>query len=337
MKRLAVLLLALMAVVTPAPAFAADSAVVFMYHRFGESDYPSTNITIAQFEAHLEELTKGGYKVLPVPDILAALRRGAPLPDRTVGLTIDDAFLSVYKQAWPRLKAAGFPFTLFVSTDTVDRGSKVYMTWDQIREMADAGVVIGGHSASHLHMPIASDAGNRRELERAGVRFIDELGHVPRLFAYPYGEASLAAAEEVRKAGFIAAFGQHSGAFDATSDFLYLPRFALNEKYGDVTRFRLLANTLALPVTDVTPVDTLIGANNPPDYGFSVTASIKGLSQMTCYASHVGKVRLERLGETRFEIRIDKPFPKGRSRINCTFPSASGRWYWLGRQFYVPE
>lgn len=335
MKRLAALAIAAAALATPGPAAAADSAVVLMYHRFGESAYPSTNIAIDQFEAHLAELGNGGYAVLPVPEILAALRRGAPLPERTVGITIDDAFLSVYRRAWPRLKAAGLPFTLFVATDPVDSGSADYMNWDQIRELAEAGVTIGGHGASHSHMAGAADGDNRGELERAEARFADRLGLSPELFSYPYGEASLAVARLVREAGFKAAFGQHSGAFGAAGDFYYLPRFAINEKYGDLARFRLVANALALPVTDVTPADPLIGGDNPPAYGFSLAAPVAGLERLSCYTSHQGRVRVERLGERRIEVRMSRPFPKGRSRVNCTLPTADGRWRWLGRQFYV--
>ena len=120
----------------PPPAEAADSAVVFMYHRFGETSWPSTNIRIDQFEAHLKELSEGGYKVLALPTILSALKRGEELPDKTIALTIDDAYLSVYTAAWPRLKAARFPFTLFVATNPIDANLRNYMNWDQIRELA---------------------------------------------------------------------------------------------------------------------------------------------------------------------------------------------------------
>ena len=53
---------------------AGESAVVLMYHRFGESKYPSTNIGIDQFEAHIEELQDGGYTVLPIPSILSLMK-----------------------------------------------------------------------------------------------------------------------------------------------------------------------------------------------------------------------------------------------------------------------
>ena len=318
------------------PAGAADSAVIIMYHRFGETAYPSTNITLDQFESHIRELKSGPYAVLPLPEIVARLRDGRPLPERTVGLSVDDAYLSAYTEAWPRLKAAGLPMTLFVATRAVDRKLSGIMTWQQIRELAADGVSIGSQTETHLHMPDAGEARNRQEIERSNGRFITELGRAPRLFAYPYGEAGTAVQGIVRDGGFAAAFGQHSGVIGRATNYFYLPRFSMNEKYGDLSRFRLAANALPLPVFDVTPADSLITGVNPPPIGFTAGAGIKGLGRMTCFASHEGGARLERLGERRFEVRVNTPFPRGRTRLNCTVPAKDGRWRWLGRQFYVP-
>ncbi|MBL6927839.1 MAG: polysaccharide deacetylase family protein [Rhodospirillales bacterium] len=333
-------LLSLITAVLPGVAFAADSAVVLMYHRFGETKYPSTNIRIEQFEAHLAELKTGGYTVLPVPEIVSALREGRALPDRAVGITVDDAYLSVFTQGWPRFRDAGFPFTLFVATDPVDRAaagrSAGYMNWDQLRELKAAGVIIGSQTASHPHMASSTEAKNRADVGRSNARFAKELGEMPALFAYPYGEAGLDVARLVGEQGFTAAFGQHSGAIGPDHDFFFLPRFALNETYGSLDRFRLVAGTLPLSVSDETPADPLISnSNNPPAIGFTAAAETKRLGQMSCFLSPE-KVRIERLGDYRFEIRVDNPLPKGRTRLNCTLPAGQGRWRWYGRQFFFP-
>lgn len=321
------------------PALAGESAVVFMYHRFGETNFTSTNIRIEQFEAHIKELVSRRFNVIGLPEIVAAVRAGRTLPDRTVGISIDDAFLSVYAEAWPRLKAAGLPFTLFVATDAIDRKSRSYMTWDQIRELELGGVTIGSQTGSHLHMPLASNQRNADELKRSNARFMAELGELPKLFAYPYGEYTLAARKHVEKAGFIAAFGQHSGVLHPRSNPMFLPRFAMNEAYGDVGRFRLAANALPLAVAEITPVDPLLSrGNNPPSFGFTVSdRSITSLASLSCYASGQGKARIERLGKRRIEVRMERAFPAGRARINCTMPAAGGRWRWFGFQFYVPK
>lgn len=323
-------------VIWPGGAAADVAAAVVMYHRFGESKYPTTNITLEQFEAHIQELQSGPYQVLPLVKIVKAIQNGTPLPARTVGISVDDAFLSVYTEAWPRLKKAGLPFTLFVATGVVGRNVAGYMNWDQIKELASAGVTIGNHTVSHLHMPDASKGKSLEEIEYANNLFEEKLGQRPEIFAFPYGESSSAVQVMVKNAGFIAAFGQHSGVVGSKMNQFDLPRFALNENYGGLARFKMVINALPLPVTDITPVDPLISDNNPPAMGFTAGEGLKGFSRLACFSSHAGRARLERLGERRIEVRVEQPFPKGRTRVNCTLPAQGGRWYWFGRQFYRP-
>ena len=320
---------------------ATPQAAILMYHRFGEGDYPSTNITIEQFEAHIAELQSGGFSVVPLGDVIAALRNKTPLPDKAVAITVDDAYLSIYTEAWPRLKAAGFPFTVFVSTEAVDRATSGaytrYLTWDQLRELKADGVTFGHHTETHLHMPDADAARNETEIRRASERFQTELGAVPDIFAYPYGESSAEAAEIVRAAGFVAALGQHSGAAGPSDDLFNLPRFALNEDYGDLDRFRLVVRTLHLPISDAEPGNMLVDpANNPPLMGFTVDEKIGSSRNLACYIGGDDGVTMERLGDVRIEVRASQPFGQGRTRLNCTMAGPDGRWYWFGRQFYLP-
>lgn len=319
----------------PGVVHAADSAIILMYHRFGEDSFPATNIRLEQFEAHIVELTSGPYTVLPVPEIVNALRTGQELPDRTIGITVDDGFLSIYSEAYPRFKEAGLPFTVFVSTDPVDRGFSGFMTWDQIRELRDNGVTIGAHTATHLHMPANSVARNQDDMMRSSARFEEELGSIPALFAYPFGEASLDIQKLVKGKGHIAAFGQHSGPLDRASDPFYLPRFSLNESFGNMDRFRLVANALPIPHTDVTPKNPTLSVN-PPLFGFTRTNMSETLNGLACYAADQGKVKVEQLGP-RIEVRMNGPFSVGRARINCTALGPDNRWRWLGTLYYVPR
>ena len=312
------------------------SAVILMYHRFGAAATPSTNIRLDQFDAHLEALATGGYTVLPVPEIVVRLKKGDKLPDFAVGITIDDAHVSVYREAWPRLRRAGFPFTLFVATDPIDAGHANTMNWDEIRELSRSGVTIGNHGAAHQHMLNLSKAENLENIQRASRRIEEETSTKPTLFAYPYGEFDRDLRDRIRGNEFEAAFGQHSGVVHAQSDYFGLPRFALNEQFADIDRFSLITRTLPLPVTEVTPTDPLL-AINPPLFGFTVTKQLANLSGIACYASAGGEVATERLGIRRVEVRFSEPFPSGRARVNCTLRDAGGRWRWFGAQFVVPE
>ena len=319
----------------PAAGLAADSAVILQYHRFGESDLPSTNIKLAQFEAHLAYLKSGGYTVLPVPHIIAALRAGQPLPDKAVGITIDDAAKSVITEAWPRLREAGFPFTLFVATDAIDQRRVRSMSWDDIRTLANAGVTIANHSSTHEHLWRFGLAAARRDVVNAQSRFQAELGFSPRLFAYPYGEYSLALRGLIEELGFEVAFGQNSGVAGKRADMFTLPRFSLNEAYGDIERFQLIINTLPIPVRDVTPAEPIL-SRNPPHIGFTVDESVDDIDELACYVSGQGAVQVELLGERRVELRMSSPFRRGRNRVNCTLPGPDRRWRWFGLQYLVP-
>lgn len=317
-------------------AKAAESAVILIYHRFGDARYPVTNVRLEQFEAHIAALTAGRYKVLPLPEIVAALAGGKPLPDRAVAITIDDAYRSVYAEAWPRLRAAGLPFTLFVATEPVESGLPDYMTWDQIRELRDGGVTIGAHSHSHLHMADATAERNREEIETSNRILERELGAKPALFAYPFGEAGGAVMALAKKSGYRAAFGQHSGVAAPGLPPFYLPRFPVNEAYATPERMRQLLDALPLPVRDVAPADPLVAAGaNPPVFRFTLGEAAGDARRLACYHSGSGNMALQWIGERRIEIRFAAPFPKGRSRLNCTLPGPDGRWRWYGTQFYV--
>lgn len=315
-------------------ASAADHAAVLMYHRFGEDSYPSTNIRLDQFDAHLEKLTDGNYTIMPLEKIVRHLKDGIFLPDRTVAITIDDAYLSVYTKAWPRLKKKGLPFTVFVATDPIDNKHPNYMSWDQLRQLQADGVGIGSQTATHPHMHQISLGDVDSELTSSNQRFLSELGLRPTLFAYPYGEYNLAVIEKVKAAGFTAAFGQNSGIAHGFDGFFELPRFALNERYGTMDRLTLAIDGLPLKVNQILPADVVID-NNPPALGFTLAKDIANSRQLRCFNSTYGKLSVDRIGP-RAEIRFPDALPQGRARVNCTMPGPDGRWRWFGKQLLVP-
>ncbi len=315
-----------------------NSAVIFMYHHFGEPDHPSTNISLDQFEAQLDHLQQAGYQILPLEDIVAALQGGQALPPRAVAITIDDAYRSVYTQAFPRLRARGWPFTVFVATEPVDRGLPAFMTWDQMREMRRFGARFANHSRYHDFLirrrPGETEAQwsdrVRADLLHAQQRLETELGGAPRLFAYPYGEYDTALAALVRKLGFVA-FGQQSGAVGPGSDLRALPRFPMAEAFADLAQFRIKAAALPLPVIEVTPWDP-VTENPRPRMTLRLETSDARLDQLACYASGQGRLPVQWLDREALYLAVQalRPLPVGRSRYNCTAPSSQpGRFYWF--------
>ena len=309
-----------------------NSVAVFVYHRFGENNYPSTNIKISQFKKHLEELTKNNYNVVSTEEIVDALINNKDLPEKTVALTIDDAFFSIYKKAWPLLKEKKLPFTIFVSTGPLKSNSKNYMNWEQIKEMDSHGVTIGHHTKNHLHLVTKEKEKIISEIEEANNDFLKNLGYVPDIFAYPYGEYS-SEIKQITKNYFKAAFGQQSGGLYNEIDIFELPRFSINENYGDLKRFRFAANSYGLKIKNILPENKVITDANPPLLGFTLLDDLEG--SLKCYPSHNIKADLVKLGNKRIEVRFNKAFPKGRTRINCTI-NDNTKWSWSGFQFLNP-
>lgn len=328
-------------------AGSAQAAVVFMYHRFGEHRYPSTSVRLEQFDAHLQHLEAAGYRVWPLAEIARHLQQGLELPDRVIAISIDDAYASIYHEAWPRLRERGLPFTVFVATDPVDQGIPGYMTWEQMRTMAGAGVHFANHSSSHdkLHQRRSQESAKawaarvRADIEHAEARLRTELQEAvpaaPALFAYPYGEYSAALADLVTQLGYIA-FGQHSGALDVGSDLYALPRFPMAEAYADLAEFKQKAATLPLPLTQREPLDPVLGSNNPPRFSATLGAVNGDPRRLACFASNQGAMQVQWQGVDRFTVQAGKPYPPGRARYNCTLPArAAGRFYWYSQPWII--
>jgi len=312
-----------------------NSAVVFMYHKFGVSKYPSTSVTIDQFDAHLKEFSNSKYSVEPIEFIIDTIINDGDLPKNTIGISIDDADKSFYEVGWPKFKEMGFPVTLFVNTSTIHENNKNYLNWDQIRELVNEGVSIGAHSHSHYHMADLSIDEIREEIEISNNIFLKELGGIPPLFAFPYGEANEEIINLLKEYKFKVAFGQHSGVINETSNLYYLPRFSLNERYADIDRVKFAANAKGLGVYDFIPTDPTI-SENPPFIGFSLLDQ-KLVPSIDCFVfDSKGQVEKELFKfNERIEIRLKRKFTKGRSRINCTAKGSDNQWRWFGHQFYL--
>ncbi len=312
-----------------------NSAVVFMYHKFGISKYPSTSVTIDQLDAHIKEFSKEKYSLQSLEFIIDTIVNDGDLPSNTIGISVDDADKSFFNTAWPKFKENEIPVTLFVNTSTIHKNNKNYLNWDQIRELREDGVTIGAHSHSHFHMPDLSLNEIRDEIEISNNIFLRELGSIPSLFAYPYGETNQEIINLLKEYKFKVAFGQHSGVINETSNLYYLPRFSLNQRYGEIDRVKFAANSKGLGVYDFIPEDPSL-KENPPFIGFSLLDE-KLVPSIDCFIfDSKGQVEKELFKfNERIEIRLQRKLTKGRSRINCTAKGKDGFWRWYGHQFYL--
>ena len=320
------------------PEFDDFGLISIMYHRFNENKYPSTNIQLDVFKSQLELINKEGLEFIHPKNFEKSLSENKK--DRKILLTIDDGLLSFYENAWPILKERKIPFILFVNTREV--GAYNYMNWDQILELHKSEFVeIGNHSHSHEYLVDEKPEVIKDDILQSIKIFKNKLGKNSEFFSYPFGEYSLTFKSIVKDLGFKYAFGQHSGVIDETKDLWELPRYPINEKYGEIKRFKTLMKTLPLKYKNINPEDKyLLQSKNPPVVTVEFYENIKNLNQINCFSNEGNKWRnskIKFLKDNLLEIKISEKFIGERGRINCSLKENQGFWRWLGVQFVISD
>jgi peptidoglycan/xylan/chitin deacetylase (PgdA/CDA1 family) len=319
------------------------SAVVLMYHQFGAKNSASTNIRLDQFDAHLDYLARNNFTVWPLEKVVSYLQQNKTLPDRTIAITMDDAYRSIYTEAFPRLKKRNWPFTVFVSTDPIDKHYPDYMSWDEMREMEQRGATFANHSRSHDHLPqrkrneSAAQWRQRmqNDLQHAQQRLQSELKQVIPFFAYPYGEYNLELAQMVAEMK-LTGMGQHSGAIGPHYDFRYLTRFPMNEHYGEMNSFISKVQSLAMPL-ERDPGAEPVTSDKRPSLTLTFDKEHPRLRQLSCYFNDQ-PMKLDWRNDFEVRVQPQQDLAAGRSRYNCTAPSnEKGRFYWFSQQWVRPD
>lgn len=187
---------------------------VLGYHNFSNTK-PVSDMLLrtADFCRQMQYIHDAGLSVISMQDFLEWRFGTRLLPERCVLITIDDGWKSVYTDAFPVLKAYGYPFTLFLYTRYIGvKGAS--MTPDEIREMMAWGATIGSHSSNHLYPSKwkryaqgspAYAAQTRHEIADSRTKLCDMFGNCST-YCYPGGYNTPPMLEELPAAGYAAAF-----------------------------------------------------------------------------------------------------------------------------------
>ena len=306
-----------------------------MYHRFDENKYPSTNIQMEVFLKQIQLIKDLNYSFIHPEDFEKNFN--IPKKQKKILITVDDAFQSFYEVAWPFLKENRIPFILFVSTEPV--GNRGYMTWEQIREVEkEKFAVIGHHSHSHEYLIDKSNEVFKEDIETANRIFNEKIGYVPSLFSYPFGEYSEFMRNYISKK-FTYAFGQHSGVIDVNKEKFQLPRFPINENYGELKRFTSIIKTYPLEYKELLPVEKKLNkSNNPPSFSVEFFKDQKNIKNINCYSNEGDQWEKSNIkfNDTILNINFREAFLPRRGRINCSL-NDDGKWRWFGTQFIVKD
>ncbi len=305
--------------------------LAIMYHRFEENKYPSTNIRLDIFKKQIK-LIKDSNLNFYYPSELSKNFKEVKRKKKIL-LTIDDAFTSFYENAWPILKREEIPFILFVSTKAV--GNNGYMSWDQIKEVEkEKFAYIGNHSHSHDYLTKFTFQKFVEDIDKSIKIFNDKLGYNPSFFSYPFGEYSLEQKNYVSN-NFEFAFGQHSGVIDLNKDKYELPRFPINEKYGELKRFKEVISYLPLQYKIIKPENKFMkDGDNPPEMTIEFFKDQKNLENISCFSNEGSNWKKTRivLIDNILKINFTEKFIERRGRINCSLKDKIG-WRFSGFQF----
>jgi peptidoglycan/xylan/chitin deacetylase (PgdA/CDA1 family) len=227
-----------------APASAADPATavelpdearvpVVMYHYISDippgADIYRRDLTVTpdNFRAQLQYLADNGYTAITLTDVYLHLTEGYPLPERPIVLTFDDGYRDAYEVAFPILLEYGFTGTFFVLSTPAHHEWEPYLTWPQMKEMAQAGMEIQGHGRDHVDLRGRSYDYLVYQLLGIQEAITHHIGRPARFFCYPSGQYDDDVIAVLKSAGFWGAVTTEWGQEHTRDDLFTIPRIRI--------------------------------------------------------------------------------------------------------------
>lgn len=241
------------------------------YHDLSEGQTETAmRIHTSKFRQQMESLRQLGLTVISLPDFIAWKKGEKTIPPKSVLLTFDDGWKSVYTDAFPILKEYNYPFTLYLYKNYIDGGGKA-LTLPMINEMVAAGATLGSHSVSHPY-PVTIKKFRKEGVDKYDTFLRKELGESKRFieskfpgskittFAYPGGfftEEMFPLADEF---GYTHLFTVLPGKVKRGMDAKTLPRYMILGNYDKIFEYA----TTFREAGASTPGDPAAGPGSPP-------------------------------------------------------------------------
>jgi peptidoglycan/xylan/chitin deacetylase (PgdA/CDA1 family) len=201
-----------------------------LYHYVGPPGraLPSLTVSPLAFEQQMRWLAEHGYTALRVADVVAFYGRGAALPEKSVLITFDDAYVDIAEHAFPALRRHKMGALVFVATGLAGRTNQwdapsgvpatALMNPQQIADSAQQGIEFGSHTRTHCDLGLASAEQLEDEILRSADDLVAITGTPCLAFSYPWGHHNSAVRDRVAKryaVAFIADQGRNDSGTDA--------------------------------------------------------------------------------------------------------------------------
>jgi len=201
---------------------------VFMYHHVQSETHAKENKQISlttyteTFDAQLKYLKDKGYQTIDIGDLSGFFKGENIIPQKPILLTFDDGYTDFYEVAYPLLKKYDYKAVLFLPTGLVNNYG--YLTWPEITEMKDSGIVyFGNHTWSHYGTP-KDEQKIKTEIEIADIQLSERGLNAFKVFAYPYGSSNLYSINTLKSLNYNLAFTTSYGITLCAKKSLELPR-----------------------------------------------------------------------------------------------------------------
>jgi len=215
---------------------------ILMYHYVPLNANYDDRLSIQKdvFERQMKFLKENRYTVIPLEELADLIRMRKKIPFKTVAITFDDGAQDNYLNAFPVLKKYGFPATIFLVYNEVDRPGNDRLSWKNIKEMQDSGLItFGSHTFSHKVLTdIASEKELRYEIQDSKKAFEQKLGREVSLFSYPNGRFNLHIRDIVQSSGYKAAVAVKTGRNHSSRDVYLIKRLRVSPSSGNMIVFR---------------------------------------------------------------------------------------------------
>ncbi|MBW2180746.1 MAG: polysaccharide deacetylase family protein [Deltaproteobacteria bacterium] len=216
---------------------------VLAYYSFSENKPNKISITQDDFKAQMKYLKENNYHVIKLDQLLDFLDYKEQIPGKSVVITFDDGWSSVYDFATPILKKYGFPATFFIYTDFIGGGKA--MSWKQIKELSEAGFDIQCQTKTHRNLATLKkkesfkEYFNSLEMEISYPKklFKNKLNKECKCLAYPYGITNNLVIAMLKKHGYRAAFTVEQESNSFFIDNYKIRRSAIYGEY-DIEKFK---------------------------------------------------------------------------------------------------
>lgn len=211
---------------------------ILMYHYVSElppdADGIRIGLTISPtlFQEHVGYLQEQGYETISLYEMHMALAYGVPLPPKPVILTFDDGHIDHYRNVFPVLREAGYTATFFIITQFADNNVPGYMNWNQIREMAEAGMSMESHTKTHSDLRLRAYDFLVYEIIGSIESLEVHTGRRPAMFAYPVGRYDENTLDVLDTTTVVRAVTTQPGVLHTTDNRLEVSRLRISNDTG---------------------------------------------------------------------------------------------------------